>query len=106
MPVNTPINTDLTEELQGSYNHDAVVDYESARDVLNWMISICMKITYEEEAKENPDAQLLKALDDLHTTIISERNTLRWDDPEAVARVRREYGAKVKAYKESGICPV
>jgi hypothetical protein len=54
---------------------------------------------YAEQAKANPCLKTIKDLDSRHTELIKERQMLYKiaNDDEALLKIRKEYGALVKA---------
>ncbi len=75
---------------------DSAVCYESARETISHLIAIRVNEVAREEAKAQPDAQVLQQLEADIARLGLERRYLMSGTPE-VDRVRREYGALVRA---------
>jgi len=74
------------------------VDFECAREVITHLRAILTSLIYDESSKEHPDAERLATLEAERSRLFHERAALRVKDHAAVARVRAEYGARVRAW--------
>jgi len=75
------------------------VDFECAREVITDLQAILSGLIYDESSKEHPDAERLATLEAERSRLFHERAGLHVKDHDAVARVRAEYGARVRAWR-------
>jgi len=74
------------------------VAFECAREVITDLRAILTGQIAEESRKEHPDTELLTKLRVERSRLFRERAGLRVKDHAAVARVRTEYGARVRSW--------
>lgn len=75
------------------------VAFECAREVITDLRAILTGQIAEESSKAHPDAYRLAALRTERSQLFHERAGLRVKDHAAVARVRAEYGARVRSWR-------
>lgn len=75
------------------------VAFECAREVITDLRAILTGQIAEETSKEHPDADRLAALRTERSQLFQERAGLRVKDQAAVARVRAEYGARIRSWR-------
>jgi len=75
------------------------IDYECAREVITHLRAILTGQIAEEASKECPDAERLAALHAESSRLFRERAGLHVEDHATVARVRAEYGARVRSLR-------
>ncbi|MBR4876279.1 MAG: hypothetical protein IKU14_01025 [Rhodocyclaceae bacterium] len=80
------------------WTQDEAIAYECAREVITHLRAILTGEIDEENRKEQPDAQKLERLHAESSRLFRERAQLHVKDHEEIARVRAEYGARVRAY--------
>ena len=80
------------------WTQDEAIAYECAREVITHLRAILTGEIAEENRKEQPDAQKLERLHAESSRLFRERAQLHVKDHEEIARVRAEYGARVRAY--------
>ena len=80
------------------WTQDEAIAYECAREVITHLRAILTGEIDEENRKEQPDAQKLERLYAESSRLFRERAQLHVKDHEEIARVRAEYGARVRAY--------
>jgi len=75
------------------------VAFECAREVITDLQAILTGLIADESSKEHPDAERLATLRAERSRLFRERAALRVKDHAAVARVRSEYGARVRSWR-------
>lgn len=75
------------------------VAYECAREVITDLIAIQTGQIEDESRKSQPDAEHIEALRTERARLFNERAGLRVNDHAEVARIRTEYGARVRAWR-------
>ena len=76
------------------------INFECAKEVIMAMIGVCFDKECLEKLKDKPDLKRLAAIEEEENRLHEERRALRWDDHAEIVRIRREYGAAVRAYNE------
>ena len=80
---------------------DQAIAFECAREVItDWMAIYSGRISHES-AKSLPDTNLIAELRANRSKLADERATLRVGDQSDIARIRKEYGAAVRAWRGS-----
>jgi hypothetical protein len=81
------------------WTQEEAIDYECAREVITDLIAIHSRQIAEESRKEYPDAERLESLRAERSRLFREQTGLRVKDHAGIARVRAEYGARVRAWR-------
>lgn len=81
------------------WTQDEAIAFECAREVITDLRAIITGQIAEENDKEHPDTDRLSALRAERSRLFRERAGLRVQDQTAVARVRAEYGARVRSWR-------
>ncbi|MCL2716825.1 MAG: hypothetical protein FWD68_20270 [Alphaproteobacteria bacterium] len=87
------------------WTQDQAIAYECARECITDLRGILTGQIYEESAKPNPDSERLANLRAERSRLFKERAALRVNDDAAVARVRAEYGARVRSLRAAEDAP-
>lgn len=82
------------------WTQDEAIAFECAREVITDMMAIQTGQIADEGNKAAPDADRLACLRAERSRLSQERAALHVDDLAAVARIRTEYGAIVRAWRE------
>ncbi len=82
------------------WTQDEAIAFECAREVITDLMAIQTGQMAEEACKAAPDAYRLVELRAERSRLAQERAALHVDDLAAVARIRTEYGAIVRAKRE------
>lgn len=82
------------------WTQDEAIAFECAREVITDMMAIQTGQMAEEGSKAAPDGDRLANLRAERSRLAQERAALHVDDLAAVARIRTEYGAIVRAWRE------
>ena len=82
------------------WTQEEAIAFECAREVITDMMAIQTGQMAEEASKAAPDADRLASLRAERSRLAQERAALHVDDLAAVARIRTEYGAIVRARRE------
>jgi predicted transcriptional regulator len=82
------------------WTQDEAVAYECAREVITHLRAILTSEIADEESKPEPDAMRLESLRTEWERLFHERANLHVGNHQEVARVRKEYGARVRAWME------
>jgi predicted transcriptional regulator len=80
------------------WTQEEAVAYECAREVITHLRAILTGEIADEESKPVPDVVRLKSLRAEWERLFHERANLHVDSHKEVARVRKEYGARVRAW--------
>ncbi len=83
---------------QPLWTQDEAIAFEVAREAINHVMSICTSEIADEERKPAPDAAVVARLEARLTSLHRERTALRLKDHGEIARIRKEYGAFVRAW--------
>lgn len=89
----------LAAEPEPLWTQDEAIAFEAAREAINAVMSICTRQIADEERKAEPDTTVINARESRLLTLHQERTALRVTDHAGIARVRKEYGAFVRAWK-------
>lgn len=85
-------------EISASWTAEQGVAFECAREYIAELIAIQSKLLVRERAKPAPDADTLSRLEQEQARLSDERSTLKVQDSIAINRIRKEYGARLKAW--------
>ncbi|HBT97750.1 MAG TPA: hypothetical protein DEB25_09045 [Desulfobulbaceae bacterium] len=85
---------------QPEWTQEEAIAYECACEVIGDMIGIYTGRIYAEKRKISPDWEKIERFDDERARLFREREQLNGLDHETIARIRKEYGAKVQAHRE------
>ncbi|MDR1274880.1 MAG: hypothetical protein LBL72_00585 [Candidatus Accumulibacter sp.] len=85
------------------WTQDEAIDYECARETITHLHAILTNQSYEESRKPHPNAELLERWDAEISRIFRERAKLDIHDHAEIARIRTEYGARIRAWNAE--CP-
>ena len=83
---------------QPLWTQDEAIAFEVAREAINHVMSICTSEIADEKRKADPDAAIVARLEARITSLHQERTALRLKDHAEIARIRKEYGAVVRAW--------
>lgn len=81
------------------WTQNEAVAFECAREVITDLQAILTGQIVEETNKEQPDDERVAVLRAARSRLFRERAELRVKDHAAVARVRAEYGARVRSWR-------
>ncbi|GHU08573.1 hypothetical protein FACS1894158_17910 [Betaproteobacteria bacterium] len=93
-------DSDLRRQQVQQWTQDEAIAYECAREVITHLRAILTSEIADEERKPEPDAVRLENLRTEWKQLFHERANLHVDSHQELARVRREYGARVRAWME------
>jgi len=82
------------------YTQDEAIAYECAREAITHLLAVLTEQITEEAAKTNPNAALVAALRDERSRLFNERKNLHVEDHVAIARIRTEYGTRIRSWNE------
>ncbi len=82
------------------WTQDEAIAFECAKEVITDMMAICSTQIDEETRKPQPNQQRLTELKAELFNLGREQITLRGNDQNTIAKIRQEYGAKIRAYRE------
>ncbi len=85
---------------QAKWTQDEAVAFECAREAITELMSIYTSRITRELARTVEDSELLKSLREERSRLAAERLALRVDQHADIARIRREYGAAIRAYHQ------
>lgn len=75
------------------WTQDQAIAFECAREVITHLMAIQTGRIADESHKKNPDSELLE-------TFRAERSALHLDQTNAIARIRKEYGAVIRSWRD------
>jgi hypothetical protein len=90
---------DLAEFVEPKWSQDEAIAFECAREVITDLHGIFTGQIAEESGKSQPDAERLASLRAERSRLFQERAGLRVKDHAEIARVRTEYGERVRAWR-------
>lgn len=82
------------------WTQDQAVAFECAREVITDMMAIQTGLIAFESDKVNPDLAYVEALRTKRSKLAMERSDLHVNDDAEIIRIRAEYGAIVRAWRE------
>lgn len=82
------------------WTQDEAIAFECAREVITDMMAICTGQISDESSKATPDADRLAQLRVDRSKLFYERTALHVADQSDIARIRTNYGAIVRAWRE------
>ncbi|WP_147694773.1 hypothetical protein [Vogesella mureinivorans] len=87
-------------EISASWTAEQGVAFECARDYISYLIAIQSKLLARERAKPAPDADTITRLQQEQARLSDERRDLKVQDSIAIDRIRKEYGARLRAWHQ------
>lgn len=81
------------------WTQDEAIAFECAIECINDMHGIIMSQIYDEEEKAHPDQEKIAQLEVRSFALAMERRNLTLKDQKQIARVRKEYGAWIRNYR-------
>ena len=91
---------DMTNPTSGpSWTQEQAIAFESARECITDLAGVFTGQIEDERRKPFPDAAVIASLRTTRSALVQERAELHVQDLEHVARVRRDYGARLRAYR-------
>lgn len=88
------------------WTQEESIAFECAKEVMNDIIGICSCLLGVEQKKASPNLSRMAELEQKRYDLLKERDAICWNDTAKIAHIRREYGAKIRAYRSGGTCPV
>lgn len=82
------------------WTQDEAIAFECAREVITDLMAIQTGLIAREASKPTPDTHRLASLRAERSKLAQERATLHVQDLADIARIRTEYGAIVRAWRE------
>lgn len=82
------------------WTQDEAIAFECAREVITDMMAICTSQISDESSKATLDTNRLAQLRIERSKLFRERATLHVADQSDIARIRANYGAIVRAWRE------
>ncbi len=83
------------------WTQDEAIAFESACECITDLIGILMAAVYQEESNATPDSQRLLELNAAVSRSWQTRERLGVHNHSGIARIRDEYGSKIRAWRES-----
>ena len=81
------------------WTQEQAVAFESARECITDLAGIYTGLIEDERHKATPNARVIASLREKRSALVRERAALHVQDAADVARVRREYGAQIRAFR-------
>lgn len=81
------------------WTQDEAIAFECARECITDMIGICSSAIFAEKEKAFPDQDQIEKLEARMFELVGERRDLRLKDHDPIAKIRAEYGAYIRAYR-------
>lgn len=81
------------------WTQDEAIAFECAREVITDMMAICTGRIADESGRGNAATDSLAALRAERSRLAQERAALHVTDHDAIARIRKDYGAIVRAWR-------
>lgn len=89
-----------TADIATGWTAEQGVAFECAREYIAELMAIQSKLLTRERAKPAPDADTICRLQQEQARLAEERSTLKVQDSIAIDRIRKEYGARLKAWHQ------
>jgi hypothetical protein len=90
----------MSASLDGPHwTQEQAVAFESARECITDLAGIYTGLIADERQKAFPDAHVIASLRAKRSALVSERAGLHVQDAEHVAQIRRDYGARIQAFR-------
>jgi hypothetical protein len=83
---------------QPLWTQDEAIAFEVAREAINHVMSIYTSAIADQERRPEQDTAIIASLEARLTSLHRERTALRLKDHAEIARIRKEYGAFVRAW--------
>jgi hypothetical protein len=80
------------------WTQEESINYECARECITHLRAILTSQIAEESDKKHPDAKRLERLEVESLQLFRERANLHVKDHAKIARIRAEYGARIRAW--------
>src|SRR5438067_1214699 len=81
------------------WTQDESIAFECAKEAIGHMIAICSSLIHEEKKKPTPRLKRIVELEQKRSFLADERRNLHLTDKHKIAKIRKEYGSKIKAYE-------
>ena len=88
------------------WTQEEAIAYECARETMNDMVAICSSRIAKEKKKANPNLQKIQSLYSQRLKFLKERDLISLHDQETIQKIFKNYGSKIKDYRQGGECPV
>lgn len=85
--------------MQLKWTQDEAIAFECARECITDMIGICSSTIAVQEEKAFPDQGQIEKLEARMFELARERRDLRLKDYDRISKIRAEYGAYIRAYR-------
>lgn len=85
--------------MKPKWTQDEAIAFECARECINDMIGICSSEIADEEEQEHPNQVKIAEIEARRFALAIERCNLTLKDQKQIARVRKEYGAWIRNYR-------
>jgi len=82
------------------WTQDEAIAYECAREAITHLRAILTSEIHDESKKLEPNAQRIEKLEAESTQLFHERANLSVEDHVQISRIRREYGARIRAWND------
>jgi hypothetical protein len=82
------------------WTQEEAIAFECAREVICDMMAICTGRMADETRKPNPDTQRVEEMRARRAKLAQELTDLHFTAYEEIARIRAEYGAIIRAWRE------
>ncbi|MDD5365958.1 MAG: hypothetical protein PHR30_11505 [Gallionellaceae bacterium] len=86
------------------WTQDEAVAFECAHETITDLMAIRTSEIADEAAKPMPDAARIAGLRAERSRLARERAGLHWDNHFEIARIRADYGAYIRAWREAERC--
>lgn len=87
-------------EIFAGWTAEQGVAFECAREYISELIAIQSHLLARVRTKPAPDGDAIKRLQEEQRRLSEERSNLKVQDDTAIDRIRKEYGARLKAWHQ------
>ena len=81
-----------------TWTQEQSINFECAREAINYLMAIYTSELYSEKEKALPDEQRIETLRTRRSQLAKERSSIDADDDQMVAEVRVKYSAIIRAH--------
>jgi hypothetical protein len=83
------------------WTQDQAIAFEAAKECIGHWMAIHTGLIADESGKSAPDAAIITRLRARRSALAQERAGLRLTDAAGIARIRADYGANIRAWRDN-----
>lgn len=87
---------------QPKWTQDEAIAFECARECITDLMGIYHTAIADEEEKATPNLEKIAKYEAITMRLAQERANLSLTDHEKIVKIRKEYGARIRTYRQAG----